>query len=182
MLRDGRPTVPAKITSSISPPRSERALVSPIAQRSASTTLDLPQPLGPTMPVRPGRISTLIGSAKLLNPAMRRRRKLTDNGGSFSLRGGDELPERLVAHLTRVFLVVDHEARSRVDAPLFLVVGLLLQDPGAQLRVAIDAAGEGPAVLVGEQRVDERLVALGREVAGDHGGGQRHLVEWEVAI
>ncbi len=53
-LRDGRPAVPAKITSSISPARSERVLCSPIAQRSASTTLDLPQPFGPTMPVRPG--------------------------------------------------------------------------------------------------------------------------------
>ena len=44
------------------------ALLSPIAQRKASTTLDLPQPLGPTMPVSPGRISTLTGSAKLLKP------------------------------------------------------------------------------------------------------------------
>ncbi len=82
-LRDGRPAVPAKITSSISPARSERVLCSPIAQRSASTTLDLPQPFGPTMPVRPGWISTLTGSAKLLNPAMRRRRKCTDNADPF---------------------------------------------------------------------------------------------------
>jgi hypothetical protein len=29
---------------------------SPITQRIASTRLDLPQPLGPTMPVRPGSI------------------------------------------------------------------------------------------------------------------------------
>ena len=68
-----RPAVPAKITSSISPPRRPRALLSPIAQRRASTMLDLPQPFGPTMPVRPGRISTPVGSAKLLNPAMRSR-------------------------------------------------------------------------------------------------------------
>ena len=83
-LRDGRPAVPAKITSSISPARSERVLCSPIAQRSASTTLDLPQPFGPTMPVRPGWISTLTGSAKLLNPAMRMRRKCTDKVSPFS--------------------------------------------------------------------------------------------------
>jgi hypothetical protein len=42
-----RPAVPAKITSSISVPRMLRALASPIAQRSASMTLDLPQPFGP---------------------------------------------------------------------------------------------------------------------------------------
>ena len=70
------------MTSSISVPRIVRALFSPIAQRSASTTLDLPQPLGPTMPVRPGRISIVAGSAKLLNPAMRRREKLTGKRSS----------------------------------------------------------------------------------------------------
>ena len=77
MFLDARPDVPAKITSSISPPRRLRALLSPIAQRNASTTLDLPQPFGPTMPVSPGRISTFVGSAKLLNPEMRMRRKPT---------------------------------------------------------------------------------------------------------
>src|SRR5271154_6617927 len=82
MLRAGRAVVPAKMTSSISPPRRLRAEFSPIAQRSASTTFDLPQPFGPTMPVSPGRISTFAGSAKLLNPVMRRREKLTGKGNS----------------------------------------------------------------------------------------------------
>jgi len=77
MLREARALVPAKITSSISPPRSDRALLSPIAQRNASTTFDLPHPFGPITPVSPGRISTVTGSAKLLNPAMRRRDRLT---------------------------------------------------------------------------------------------------------
>jgi len=72
-LREAREAVPAKITSSISPPRMVRALVSPIAQRRASTILDLPQPFGPTMPVRPGITSTSVGSAKDLKPAMRSR-------------------------------------------------------------------------------------------------------------
>jgi hypothetical protein len=31
---------------------------SPITQRSASTVFDLPQPFGPTIPVRPGPISS----------------------------------------------------------------------------------------------------------------------------
>ncbi len=89
--RDGRAEVPAKITSSISPPRMARALFSPMAQRRASTTFDLPQPFGPTTPVSPGMISTLTGSAKLLNPAMRRRRKLTGKRGSCGYAPGISL-------------------------------------------------------------------------------------------
>ena len=50
----GRPEVPAKMTSSILPPRSVLAPCSPITQASASTTLDLPEPLGPTTQVTPG--------------------------------------------------------------------------------------------------------------------------------
>ena len=41
---------PAKITSSIALPRRCLALCSPMHQRMASTMLDLPHPLGPTMP------------------------------------------------------------------------------------------------------------------------------------
>ena len=52
--RGGRPAVPAKMTSSILPPRSDLAPCSPMTQASASTTLDLPEPLGPTMHVMPG--------------------------------------------------------------------------------------------------------------------------------
>src|SRR5258708_20666356 len=85
MLRAGRPVVPAKITSSISPPRRPRALVSPIAHRRASTILDLPQPFGPTIPVSPGRISTPVGSAKLLNPVIRSLLKLTGKQPSHDL-------------------------------------------------------------------------------------------------
>src|SRR4051812_964268 len=47
--------------------------VSPIAQRSASTKLDLPQPLGPTTPVSPGSIMKSVGSTNDLNPCRRRR-------------------------------------------------------------------------------------------------------------
>jgi hypothetical protein len=43
---------PLKITSAIWSPRSCLAELSPITQRTASMMLDLPQPLGPTMPVR----------------------------------------------------------------------------------------------------------------------------------
>ena len=43
----GRPDVPAKMTSSILPPRRVLAPCSPMTQARASTTLDLPEPFGP---------------------------------------------------------------------------------------------------------------------------------------
>src|SRR5947209_14348581 len=72
-LRDGRLPDPAKITASMSAARSDLCDVSPIAQRSASTRLDLPQPFGPTTPVSPGSITKSVGSTKDLNPCRRRR-------------------------------------------------------------------------------------------------------------
>jgi hypothetical protein len=44
--------------------------VSPINQRIASTMLDLPHPLGPTIPVKPASIVTSSGSAKDLKPVI----------------------------------------------------------------------------------------------------------------
>ena len=64
----GRPDVPAKMTSSILPPRSDLAPCSPMTQASASTTLDLPEPLGPTMQVIPGSSWSVVEEAKDLNP------------------------------------------------------------------------------------------------------------------
>src|SRR5690606_22356466 len=64
----GRPAVPAKMTSSILPPRSDLAPCSPITHASASTTLDLPEPLGPTMQVMPGSSWRVVEDAKDLNP------------------------------------------------------------------------------------------------------------------
>src|SRR5262249_761153 len=72
-LRPGRLLVPAKITSSMSAARSDLCEVSPITQRSASTRLDLPQPFGPTTPVRPGSIRKSVGSTKDLKPRRRSR-------------------------------------------------------------------------------------------------------------
>src|SRR3954449_6947795 len=64
----GRPAVPAKMTSSILPPRSDFAPCSPMTQASASTTLDLPDPLGPTTQVIPGSSWSVVEEAKDLNP------------------------------------------------------------------------------------------------------------------
>src|SRR5437763_16865227 len=58
--------------------RSDLCDVSPIAQRSASTRLDLPQPFGPTTPVRPGSITKSVGSRKDLKPWRRRRVSFMD--------------------------------------------------------------------------------------------------------
>src|SRR5215207_4618569 len=66
--RAGRPEVPAKMTSSILPPRRLLAPCSPMTQASASTTLDLPEPFGPTMQVIPGSSCRVVEEAKDLNP------------------------------------------------------------------------------------------------------------------
>src|SRR5215212_7771332 len=63
-----RPAVPAKMTSSMEPPRSDFAPCSPITQASASTALDLPDPLGPTMHVMPGSRRRWVDDAKDLKP------------------------------------------------------------------------------------------------------------------
>src|SRR5690606_28912601 len=60
--------VPAKMTSSILPPRSVFAPCSPMTQARASTTLDLPDPFGPTTQVTPGSKAKVVGWAKDLNP------------------------------------------------------------------------------------------------------------------
>src|SRR5580704_16786289 len=63
-----RPAVPAKITSSILPPRSVFAPCSPSTQAMASTTLLLPAPLGPTTAVTPGSKRSVVAEEKDLKP------------------------------------------------------------------------------------------------------------------
>jgi hypothetical protein len=63
------PAVPAKMTSSILPPRSAFAPCSPSTQAIASTTLDLPEPFGPTTQVMPGSSLSVVADAKDLNPS-----------------------------------------------------------------------------------------------------------------
>ena len=63
-----RLSVPLKMTSAISPPRSALADCSPSTHLMASATLDLPQPLGPTIAVMPGSKSREVRSANDLNP------------------------------------------------------------------------------------------------------------------
>ena len=63
-----RSPAPAKITSSILPPRSVFAPCSPITHARASTTLDLPDPFGPTTAQMPGSNFRVVDDAKDLNP------------------------------------------------------------------------------------------------------------------
>src|SRR5690242_5828929 len=56
------------MTSSILPPRSALAPCSPSTQAMASTTLDLPDPFGPTTHVMPGSNRSVVGVAKDLKP------------------------------------------------------------------------------------------------------------------
>ena len=68
-----RASLPPKITSSMRSPRKLLALCSPSTQVSASTTLLLPQPFGPTMAVTPlSKVNSDL-SGKLLKPAISRR-------------------------------------------------------------------------------------------------------------
>src|SRR3712207_6382101 len=77
-----RPAVPAKMTSSIFPPRSALAPCSPSTHAMASTTLDLPEPFGPTTQVMPGSSRSVVAEAKDLNPFTVRLLRCTDLRGS----------------------------------------------------------------------------------------------------
>src|SRR5271166_2162188 len=73
LLREGRLPEPAKMTSSMPEPRMFLNELSPITQRRASTRFDLPQPFGPTTPVKPASILNSAASQKLLKPVRRKR-------------------------------------------------------------------------------------------------------------
>ena len=64
----GRSGVPAKMTSSILPPRSVRGPWAPSTHATASTRFDFPEPFGPTTTMTPGSNSSTVLSANDLNP------------------------------------------------------------------------------------------------------------------
>ena len=64
----GRLAVPAKMTSSIFWLRTALGAWAPSTQAMASTTFDLPDPLGPTTTVTPGSSSSVVASANDLKP------------------------------------------------------------------------------------------------------------------
>src|SRR5712691_7763506 len=69
--RGGRLVVPLKMQSAMRSARSDLWLCSPRTQEMASTTLDLPQPLGPTMHVVPEPLNvTTVRSQNDLKPTI----------------------------------------------------------------------------------------------------------------
>src|SRR5690348_2273977 len=123
MLRAGRWPEPAKMTSSISLPRICLAEVSPITHFSASTRFDLPQPLGPTIPVMPGSMLSSVGSTKDLKPESRSLSNWTITprlSGCLPECLLGELGEHAVEFVDRarpaIELAVDEQGRSRIDA------------------------------------------------------------------
>ena len=62
--------VPEKITSSIPVPLMLFAEFSPIHHLKDSTIFDLPQPLGPTIPVNPSSIKKVVFSENDLKPVI----------------------------------------------------------------------------------------------------------------
>jgi len=66
--RAGRFSVPAKMTSSIFCERTAFGACAPRTQAMASTTLDLPDPFGPTTTVTPGSSAINVESANDLKP------------------------------------------------------------------------------------------------------------------
>src|SRR5262245_61156757 len=121
MLRPGRVALPLKMMSSISSPRMRLAEVSPITQRNASTRLDLPQPLGPTMPVTPGSIINSVGSTKDLKPVSLSFANCTI-ARSLSFQSGlrlnlfDDLDEALDRLRPAHLVSVDDEGGGGIDA------------------------------------------------------------------
>src|SRR5919107_5883135 len=85
-----RPEVPAKMTSSILPPRSALAPCSPSTQLIASTTLDLPDPFGPTTHVMPGSSRSVVAEAKDLKPFSVRLLRCTDLRGVGRTCAGEQ--------------------------------------------------------------------------------------------
>src|SRR5882757_3119788 len=67
-LRACTPRPPPKITSCIDWPRTASGDCSPIAHSTASVTLDLPEPFGPTTTLTPGPKSRRVRSGNDLKP------------------------------------------------------------------------------------------------------------------
>src|SRR4051794_10942545 len=94
------------MTSDIVTPRTAFAPCSPSTQAMASTTLLLPEPLGPTTQVRPGSKCRVVALAKDLNPRRVNRSRCTRLPGAENYRRpqvisvGTGPRRRLAAHIS----------------------------------------------------------------------------------
>src|SRR4051812_946780 len=136
-LRAGRPDEPAKITSSISLPRTEEGRVSPITHRMASNRLDLPQPFGPITAGRAGPAQSSLGSTKDLKPGSPRRVNFNvyvlNKAARLMLLGElgiQKLRHRVVRNVARSDIdTVQNEGGRAGDAVAGFTVGRHLVDP-----------------------------------------------------
>ena len=111
------------MTSSMPEARMFLCELSPMTQRSASSRLDLPQPFGPTTPVRPCSITSSVGSTKDLKPG---------EPQPSEFHAPSQVPSQLPA------ATADHapSARARIDHLAELIDRML-----AAQRLAIDEEG-----------------------------------------
>src|SRR5712672_107645 len=142
LLRIGREPVPPNMTSSIPAPRIEVGRFSPITQRSASRRLDLPQPLGPTTPVRPGSMKSSVGSTKDLKPLSLRRVNFNvsfllhpPSGPLLLHKRIEDLLKLVIRNLARMRDAVDDEGRCRIDVVFGLAFHPIPIDESKILRV-----------------------------------------------
>src|SRR5690606_28183077 len=113
-----RPAVPAKMTSSIFPPRRSLAPWVPITHRSASRTFDLPEPFGPTTHVMPGSNRNVVADANDLKPLSVRLSRYTRRR-PFLHEAGNSIGRCYPAALTsRGTTPGRGRARSLADLPL----------------------------------------------------------------
>src|SRR6266850_8202532 len=113
---------PLKITSCIESPRSADARDSPSTQRTASMTLDFPQPFGPTTPTSWPGTWIEVGSTKDLNPesfiCVSRTQKMITSARSFP--GGFSVPSRPSKRLeTFVNPAPERDYRIHMEIPEF---------------------------------------------------------------
>src|SRR5690606_35054505 len=117
-----RPEVPAKMTSSILPPRRSLAPWVPMTHRSASSTFDLPDPLGPTTQVMPGSKRRVVADAKDLKPLSVKLFKCTRRGPFpyrlLSSRSAEASSDRMMLPLAQVRNVVGGPRRGTGDIRL----------------------------------------------------------------
>ncbi len=79
----GRPVVPAKMTSSILPPRSVGALFAHDPAEARRRRWTSPEPFGPTTQVMPGSNRSVVAEANDLNPRRVRAFRCTPSDFTF---------------------------------------------------------------------------------------------------
>src|SRR5687768_11800224 len=179
-----------------------------MTQRSASSRLDLPQPFGPTMPVRPGSIRSSVGSTNDLKPDSLSRLNfmcLVPNGTpqacapSGSKRRIDYFSELLNGLRAAQHLPVDEECRRRLHPELFSGAVADFMDAFCDrlvLQAGIEAfpresgklrdleqfvrrIAHRPFFLLLEEDVDQRVIFVLRRAARQHEGRKGEIVERE---